>query len=106
MRILLLAGASLFALASPAMAQQADQNSGQLDTLEPADADQPQTAPLKPTGDPVLDRLNAIEARVGQLEAENAKLRQQAELNDGRLATVETRAAKNVQFSWAPAISD
>jgi phosphate-selective porin OprO/OprP len=106
MRILLLAGASLFALASPAMAQQADQNSGQLDTLEPADADQPQTAPLKPTGDPVLDRLNALEARVGQLEAENAKLRQQAELNEGRIETVETRAAKNVQFGWAPTMAD
>jgi phosphate-selective porin OprO/OprP len=106
MRILLLAGASLFALASPAMAQQADQNSGQLDTLEPADADQPQTAPPKPTGDPVLDRLNALEARVGQLEAENAKLRQQAELNEGRIETVETRAAKNVQFGWAPTMAD
>ena len=44
MRILLLAGASLLALASPALAQQNSPSesgdSGQLDSLEPAD-DQP-----------------------------------------------------------------
>ena len=54
------------------------------------------------TGDPVLDRLNALEARIRQLEARNAELEQQAELNEGRLQTVETRAAKAAQFSWAP----
>ena len=84
MRMLLLAGAPLLALASPAPAQQAPQ----------------------PTGDAVLDRLNALEARVNQLEAENAQLRQQSELNEGRLETVETRAAKDAQFGWAPTISD
>ena len=109
MRILLLAGASLLALASPAMAQQTTpaepQEPSQLDTLEPAD-DQPQQAAPKPTGDAVLDRLNALEARVSQLEAENAQLRQQAELNEGRIETVETRAAKNAQFGWAPTIAD
>jgi len=113
MRILLLAGASLLTLASPAMAQQTEPtqsteptDSTQLDTLEPADeVQQPQAAP-KPTGDPVLDRLNALEQRVNQLEAENAQLKQQAELNEGRIETVETRAAKNVQFGWAPTISD
>ncbi len=40
----------------------------------------------RPTGDPVLDRLNALEARIQQLEARNAELEQQAELNEGRLA--------------------
>src|SRR5689334_2610655 len=110
MRILLLAGASLFALASPANAQRTDPNqttdSSQLDTLEPADqVQQAQPAP-KPTGDPVIDRLNALEQRVSQLEAENAQLRQQAELNEGRIETVETRAAKKAQFGWAPTIAD
>jgi phosphate-selective porin OprO/OprP len=103
MRILL-AGASLVALASPAPAQQTDQSTP-LDTLEAADNLPPQAAP-KPTGNSVLDRLNALEARVQQLEAENAQLKQQVELNDGRLGTVESRAAKNVQFGWAPTIAD
>lgn len=109
MRILLLAGASLLTLASPALAQQqpppADSNEAPLDTLEPADQAPARSAP-QPTGDPVLDRLNALEARVSQLEAENAELKQQAELNEGRIETVETRAAKSVQFGWAPTFSD
>jgi phosphate-selective porin OprO/OprP len=109
MRTLFLAGASLLALTTPAFAQQveppADAQSGQLDTLEPAD-DQPVKEAPKPTGDPILDRLNALEARVSELETENAQLRQQAELNQSRLETVETRAAKNAQFGWAPTISD
>ena len=111
MRILLLAGASTLALASPVLAQQqepppADTQASPLDTLEPANEEQPAQAAPKPTGDAILDRLNALEARVAALEAENAKLRQEAELNEGRLETVETRAAKNVQFGWAPTISD
>lgn len=110
MRNLLLAGASLLALASPAIAQQADPNQttdpGQLDSLVPADDQQAQKAPPKPTGDPVLDRLNALEQRVNQLEAENAQLKKAAELNEGRLETVETRAAKSAQFGWVPTIAD
>ena len=54
----------------------------------------------------MLDRLNALEARIRQLETRNAELEQQAELNEGRLETVETRAAKAAQFSWAPTIAD
>jgi phosphate-selective porin OprO and OprP len=111
MRLLLLAGASTLALTSPALAQQSeppptDTQGSPLDTLVPAD-DQPspQSAP-KPSGDPILDRLNALEARVSQLEAENAQLKQQAELSEGRIETVETRAAKNAQFGWVPTISD
>lgn len=108
MRILLLAGTALLALGSPALAQEAPKptttDSGTLDTLEPAD-EQPAEA-AKPTGDPVIDRLNALEARISQLEAENAALKQQSELNEGRLETVETRAAKDAQFGWAPTIAD
>jgi phosphate-selective porin OprO/OprP len=80
MRILLLAGASLLALASPANAQQTDQS--------------------------ILDRVDALETRVTQLESENARLRQQAELNEDRIMTIETRAPKPVQFGLAPTISD
>jgi phosphate-selective porin OprO and OprP len=105
MRILLLAGACMFALATPAVAQQAAPQSTPLDTLMPA-SDEPAEAAPKPTGDAILDRLNALEARVSQLEQENARLKQAAELNEGRLETVETRAAKNAQFGWAPTISD
>ena len=36
----------------------------------------------------------------------NAELEQQAELNEGRLETVETRAAKAAQFGWGPTIAD
>ena len=108
MRILLVAGASLLALTTPALAQETDQtepvNSSELDTLVPSD-EQPATA-LAATGDPVVGRLNALEARIKQLEARNAELEQQAELNEGRLESVETRAAKNAQFGWAPTISD
>ena len=50
MRILLFAGASLLALASPAVAQEV-----QLDTLEPADEAPVQAAPA-PTGDAVKGR--------------------------------------------------
>jgi phosphate-selective porin OprO/OprP len=80
MRILLLAGASLLALSSPANAQQADR--------------------------PMLDRLDALETRVSQLESENARLRQEAELDSGRIKTAETPAPKPVQFGLAPTISD
>lgn len=109
MRILRLAGGSLLALASPAVGQETAQpattESTPLDTLAPP-SDQPAKTAPKPTGDAVLDRLNALEARVEQLEAENAQLRQQAELDDGRLETVETRAAKDAQFGWVPVTSD
>jgi phosphate-selective porin OprO/OprP len=117
MRYLLLAGGSVLALASPALAQQAAQTApaqstesadAQLDTLVPEDnqAEAPAEATRKVTGDAVLDRLNALEARVKQLEARNVELEQQAELNQGRIETVENRAAKAAQFAWAPTISD
>ena len=109
MRYLLLVGTALLALSSPALAQdnpEIDPNG--LDTLVPPDepAEPAADAPPAPTGDPVLDRLNAMDARIKQLEARNAQLEQQAELNEGRLETVETRAAKAVQFSWAPTLGE
>src|SRR6478609_536254 len=101
MRILLLAGASALAVSTPAFAQQGEDVSTTqssetpIDTLEPADAssDHAAAAPVS-TGDVVLDRLNALESRVKQLEARNAELEQQAELDQTRLQSVETKAAK------------
>ncbi|MFL6734053.1 MAG: porin [Sphingomicrobium sp.] len=117
MRILLLAGASAFAISSPAFAQsagddfsqtttsdQAPQESSPIDTL--VDEGKPAAQASVSTGDPVQDRLSALEARIRQLESRNAELEQQSELNEGRLQSVETRAAKAAQFSWAPTISE
>ncbi|HET9640894.1 MAG TPA: porin [Allosphingosinicella sp.] len=59
-----------------------------------------------PTGDPVLDRLNALEARVKQLEARNAQLEEQAAATRGRVEAAEKREAKQVQFGFAPTLSD
>jgi phosphate-selective porin OprO/OprP len=86
MRFLLLTGTALLALAGgPTFAQE----------LAPA-----------PTGDPVIDRLNALEARVKQLEARNAQLEQQAAATQARVETAEKRESKQVQFGFAPTISD
>jgi phosphate-selective porin OprO/OprP len=112
MRILLLAGASLLALSTTALAQEGedvpatDSSESPIDTLVPAEAGPAAVAAPAPTGDPILDRLNLLEARVKQLEARNAQLEQQNELNEGRLQSVETRSAKAVQFSWAPTLSE
>lgn len=127
MRLLLLASASLLALTSaPVLAQLPDQEpieTGQSDdaslseTIDDApvggtideivdEAPAAAAAPPPPTGNPVLDRLNALEAKVAQLESRNAELEQQAELNQGRLESVETRAAKNVQFGWVPTFGE
>ncbi|GAA4756105.1 porin [Sphingomonas daechungensis] len=113
MRFLLLAGASALAISTPAFAQQGEDvtatqpSESPIDSLEPADAAPSQAAAAPaPTGDAVLDRLNALEARVRQLEARNAELEQQAELNQTRLQSVETKAAKAAQFTWAPTISE
>jgi phosphate-selective porin OprO/OprP len=111
MRILLLAGASLLALSTPAFAQEGEDVTATESTETPIDSlvvPEAEAAPAAPasTGDPVLDKLNALEARIRQLEARNAQLEQAAELNEGRLQSVETRAAKAAQFSWAPTIAD
>lgn len=86
MRLLLLTGTALIAFAgSPAFAQ------------EPAPAS---------TGDPVIDRLNALEARVRQLEARNAQLEQQAAATETRVTAPEKQEAGQVQFGWVPTLSD
>jgi phosphate-selective porin OprO/OprP len=112
MRLFLIAGVSLIALAAPARAQQPTDESlaeapagGTIDTIIEDEAPAAAAAPA-PTGDPVLDRLNALEAKVNQLERRNAELEQQAELNQGRIESVEARAGKNVQFSWGPTFAD
>ncbi|MDB5699510.1 MAG: porin [Alphaproteobacteria bacterium] len=115
MRLLLAAGVSLLALVSaPGLAQSPDTDvaspgeepvGGTIDTIVEDDAPAPAAAPA-PTGDPVVDRLNALEAKVSQLEKRNAELEQQAQFNQTRLETVETRAAKNVQFSWGPTFAE
>ncbi len=112
MRLLLIATTSLFALAAtPALAQNGEEDiaeapvGGTIDTIVEEDATTA-AAPPAPTGDPVLDRLNALEARIAQLEARNAELEQQAELNQGRLESVETRAGKAVQFGWGPTLAE
>ena len=102
---LLLAGAAALAVQT-SEPETGDPAASPIDTLVEDQSGSPAEAPPAPTGDPLLDRLNALETRIKQLEARNAQLEQQAELNEGRLETVETRAAKAAQFSWAPTIAD
>jgi phosphate-selective porin OprO/OprP len=110
MRSILLAGTTLL-IASPALAQEAgtiapaETEESPIDRLVEEDGTAVAPVPA-PTGDPILDRLNALEARVRQLEARNAELEQEAELNQDRLEAVETRAAKAAQFQWTPTIAD
>ena len=112
MRILLLAGASLLVLSTPALAQDGEQlttptnSDSPIDTLVGDETATTAPAVIAPTGDPVLDRFNALEARIKQLEGRNAQLEQQAELNEERIQSVETRSAKAAQFTWAPTISE
>lgn len=114
MRLLLLAGVSSLAFATPTFAQDAPAEElveetpvgdSEIDTLVDEGAPAPVAVP-PPSGDPVLDRLNALDARIKQLEARNQELEQQAELNEGRLETVEARAAKAVQFTWGPTLAE
>jgi len=108
MRNLLLAGASLLAFAAPLHAQTAPPatDGSPLDTrVEDDSTPRPEAAPA-PTGDPVLDRLNALDDRVRQLEARNHETEEQAALNQTRLQSVEVRSAKAVQFGWVPTISE
>ena len=111
MRLLFLAGASALAFAAPLHAQTADpstdltsSDASQIDTLVP-DETAAVAAPA-PTGDPVLDRLNALDTRIRQLEARNQELEAQAELDAARLQSVEVRSTRAVQFNWAPTLSE
>jgi len=119
-RQLLLGGASALALTAPAFAQEASPPpaeapanaaetapSSGLDTLVPA-ADESKDVAQTPasTGDPVLDRLNQLEAKVNALEARNRELEAQADEVATRVEKVEVRAAKSVQPGIAPTFSD
>jgi len=86
MRLLLLTNIALIALAG-----------GAADAQEPAPP---------PTGDPVIDRLNALEARVKQLEARNAELERQAAATRPQVEAAEPKEARPIQFGWAPTLSD
>jgi len=118
-RQLMLGGASALALTAPAFAQSAPSSdqpapnsaetapSSGLDTTVPAGDGSAETAPLPaPTGDPVLDRLNQLEAKVNALEARNQELEAQASEASTRIGKVEVRAAKSVQPGIAPTFSD
>src|SRR5690349_20391503 len=93
----------LLALASPALAQENDAGSV-IDSLVPADT--VTTAAPASTGNPVLDRLNALEAKVATLEARNKQLEDEAAATQSRVEKVEVRAAKGVQPGVAPTFSD
>ena len=58
------------------------------------------------TGDAVLDRLNALEARVHQLEERNAQLEAAAVETKSRLETVDVRSAKAARPGVAPTFAD
>ena len=74
-----------------------------LDTLVTDDAAPP---PPPPTGNPVLDRLNALEAKVQALETRNHELEAQAIETQTRVQKVEVRAAKGVQPGVSPTFAD
>lgn len=107
MRLLASTVSLLAVIATPAFAQEQPAEAkpeGIIDSIideKPA----PEAAPA-PTGDPVQDRLNALEARIRQLETRNAQLEEQAALSQGRLESVEQRAAKAVSFGWGPSHAD
>lgn len=58
------------------------------------------------TRDAVLDRLNALEARVHQLEERNAQLEAAAVETQSRLERVDVRSAKAAQPGVAPTFAD
>src|SRR3546814_10921257 len=86
-------GASLLALAiaTPALAQdKATEGPGVLDELVPEGS--PYAAvPPAPTGDPVLDRLNALEFKVRALETRNVELETALDTANGRVETVTSK---------------
>lgn len=113
MRSHLLAGVTAIAfLPAPLLAQdasaipdtvQAFPESGEtIDTVIPSEDD---AAPA-PTGDAVLDRLNALEAKVRQLEARNRQLEETAASTEGRVEQVQSFATKAYQPGPAPTFAD
>jgi phosphate-selective porin OprO/OprP len=114
MRNHLLAGAAMLALApAAANAQEAPipdkvqafpDNSNTIDTVI-QDAAAPAAAPA-PTGNAVLDRLNALEAKIARLEARNKELEEQSAATQDRVEKVEVRSARAVQPGPAPTFAD
>ena len=115
MRHQLLAGAAcLTLLPAPLLAQEAapipdtveafPDSGNTIDTIM-APEDAPAAAPAR-TGDAILDRLNALEAKVQQLEARNKQLEDEALATRTRVEKVEVRAARAVQAGPAPTFSD
>lgn len=101
------APAAVAAQSTPAPATQAvPQSEEMLDTLVPADDEPVAQAAPAPTGDPVLDRFNALEARLRQLEARNAQLEAQAQETQSRVQNVEVRSAKAAQPGVVPTWAD
>ena len=92
--------ALLLASAAPVWAQSdpAPAEGSPIDDLAPADGASAEVAP-PPTGDPVLDRLNALDAKVRRLEARNRELEEKLGVAEGRIAGTEVRAAKGVQLA-------
>ena len=132
MRTPMLSGVSLLALAlmpAPLLAQAQSQSSDGKGDLtpqqtpnQPAAASAPATGgspidtpiddgaqaatPPAPTGDPVADRLNALEFRLNNLQAENKALKDQISSDQARLQSVEARSSKALAFGWGPTLSD
>jgi phosphate-selective porin OprO/OprP len=115
MRTFLLAGvASLALIPAPLLAQEAQaipdtvqaypESTNTIDTVIP-DATATAAAPA-PTGDAVLDRLNALEAKISRLEARNKELEEEAATTQDRVQKVEVRAARAVQPGPAPTFAD
>lgn len=104
-----IARAAVFALSiTPALAvAQTPVDDGQvLDTRVPPSAEPVDDAPAPKTGDAVLDRLNAMEARIRQLEARNAQLEAAAVDTQSRVERVEVRSAKAAQPGVVPSFAD
>ena len=59
-----------------------------------------------PTGNPVIDRLNALEAKIDQLQSQNKALQDQVDADQARIQSVEVRSSKAVQFGWGPVLSE
>ena len=115
MRMTLLGGAALIALVpSTSLAQDQTTTSTEtvdtdtpIDSLEADDASKTAVKAPPPTGDPVLDKLNALAARVESLEKRNAELETQAAATEARIQAGEVRNAKAVQTgSVVPTFAD
>lgn len=90
--------------AAPSAAPSSGSAGTPLDTrIDEADAPPP---PAAPTGNAVLDRLNALESKIDQLQAQNKALQDQVDADQARIQSVEVRSAKAVQFGWGPVLSD